>query len=271
MVKDLEPVARAQSGASGPAAVAPSTHASAASNYMQAVTDAIVLSARARQVMDELSEGQTVAEAWLSQFTQPPDLIQEAVAAASQPAVADQSASDAQAAMQSAAKRTLGDLSWLFDAMSPPRVDTSVVAHVLADRMAADAVGINPPLPQIKAQAEQSGAVPALYVENLTVTTSAGQTTASVDRVALTTIDPSLAQSTVTADGKPVVVDVGGEAGKIATEAPPALPDNKTAIAPQAEQRAREALSRALLVIRQGGQALPEGTLRVKLDVLLPL
>lgn len=271
MVKDLESVARTSSAALGSAAVAQSTHASAASNYMQAVTDAIVLSARARQVMNELSEGQTVAEAWLSQFTQPPDLTEQAVAAAGQPATADQGGSDAQAAMQSAARRTLGDLSWLFDAMSPPRVDTSVVAHVLAERMAADAVGVNPPLPQIKAQADLSGTVPALYVENLSVTTSAGQTTASVDRVALTTIDPTLAQSTATADGKPVVVDVGGDAGKLATEAPPALPGDKTQVDPQAEQKAREALSRALLVIRQGGQALPEGTLRVKLDVLLPL
>lgn len=272
MVDDLESVARVQSGALSPSAIAPSSHTTAASNYQQAVTDAIVLSSRARQVMNEMSQGQTVAEAWLSQFTQPPDLIKEAVAAASQPATSDQGNQDAQASMQAAMNRTVSDLSWLFDAMSPPHVDTNVVAKALAERMAADAVGSNPPLAQVKAKAEQAGTIPALYVENLTVTTGIGGTTATVDRVALTTIDTSLAQTTTTADGRPVVLDVGGEAGKVATDAQQPLPGGQNpAAAAQAEQAAREAQQRALLVIRQGGQALPEGTLRVKLDALLPL
>lgn len=261
-----ESISRVQAGAPSALAAAPHAHTSAASNYLQAVTDAIVLSARARQVLNEMSQSQTVAEAWLSQVTQPPDLTKPVAAGV---IGGDPGGKDGQASMQAAMNRTMGDLSWLFDAMRPPRVDIGVVAKVLAERMAADAVGINPPLAQVKAQAEQSGASPALYVENLTVTAGAGGTTATVDRVALTTIDPTLAQTAVTTDGRPVVVDVGGDAGKVASEALPPLPGETSPA--QAEQAAKEAQQRALLVIRQGGQALPEGTLRVKLDALLPL
>lgn len=278
MVDDVDSVSRVQAGAIAQSATPQSGRTSAAANYTQAVTDAIILSARARQVMNEMSQGQTVAEAWLSQYTQPPDLIQEAVQAASSPATTDQGDDKSKASVQAAMKRTMGDLSWLFDAMSPPRVDTNAVAQVLAERMAADAVGTNPPLPQVIARAEHTNTVPALYVENLSITTGMGGTTATVDRVALTTIDPSLAKGTTSAD-RPLVVDVGGEAHKLASESLPALTAEKS---PAEQQQARQderqaadkaeaARQRALLIIRQGGQALPEGTLRVKLDVLLPL
>lgn len=278
MVDDVASVSRVQAGASAQSAMHHSGRASAAANYIQAVTDAIILSARARQVINELSPGQTVAEAWLSHYTRPPDLIHEAVQAASSSAGAHQGDGKAPASMQAAMNRAMGDLSWLFDAMSPPRVDTNVVAQVLAERMAADAVGINPPLPQVVAQAEHTGTVPALYVENLAITAGMGGTTATVDRVMLTTIDPTLAKGAADAD-RPLVVDVGGEARKVASESLPTLPGEKSAAEQQqarqderqAADKAETARQRALLIIRQGGEALPEGTLRVKLDVLLPL
>lgn len=277
MVDEVDSVTRVQSGAlSQPAA--PQASRSAASNYLQAVSDAVMLSAQARQVMNELSPGKTVAEAWLSQFTQPPDLTQEAVQAATSPATTDQGDGKSQTSMQAAMQRTMHDLSWLFDAISPPRVDTNAIARVLAERMAADAVGINPPLPQMIAQAEHTNTVAALYVENLSITTGKGGTTASADRVALTTINPTLAQGSGNAD-RPLVVDVGGEAAKVASANLPTLPGEKSPAEQeqarederQAADRAEAARQRALLIIRQGGQASPEGTLRLKLDVLLPL
>lgn len=277
MVDEVDSVTRVQAGALSQPANHQVAHGNVAANYLQAVSDAIVLSARARQVMNELSQGQTVAEAWLSHLSAPPDLVQEAVAAAGSPSSTDQGDSKSQASMQAAMNRSLSDLSWLFDAMSPPRVDTNVVAKVLAERMAADAVGVNPPLPQVIARAESTDTVPALYVENLSITTGIGGTTASVDRVALTTIDPSLARSAGNSD-RPLVLDVGGEAAKVAAQSLPPLPGEKSPAerqasqdAQQAAERAEAARQRALLIIRQGGQAQPEGTLRVKLDVLLPL
>ncbi|MGE5517830.1 MAG: hypothetical protein ACM31D_18650 [Bacteroidota bacterium] len=274
MVDDLESVTRTQTGVLSPSAIAQSSRTTAASNYLQALNDAIVLSPSARQVLNQLSQGQTVAEAWLSQFTEPPDLIKEAVAAANQPATADQGDPNTQASMQAARHRAMGDLSWLFDAMSPPKVDTNAVAKVLAERMAADAVGVHPPLPQVVAKAERDGTIPALYVENLSVSTGAGGTTATVDHVRLTTIDPTLAQSTMTTGDHPVVLDVGGDAAKVVAKTTSGGNggDAGTGDAQAQDTKdAKEARQRALLLIRQGGHALPEGTLLVKLDVLLPL
>ena len=262
MVDDVDSVSHVQPAGGTLAATQNSARPSRASAYMQAVTDAIVLSAQARRVMNELSQGQTVAEAWLSHLTEPPDPSARAVAAGGAGNAA-QDDPNSQAAMQAAMNQAMSDLSWLFDAMSPPRVDTNAVAKVLAERMAADAVGHNPPLPQVVARADRTGTVAALYVENLSVTAGGGKTTASVERVALTTVDPSLARSTQGAD-RPLVVDVGGDAGKVAADTLPPTPAER-------EQERQQERARSLLLVRLGGQTQPQGTLHVKLDVLLPL
>lgn len=230
-----------------------------AENYLQAITDAIVLSAQARQVLNEMTESQTVAEAWLHQLTATPELGQPLASSSNSNAANGEDDKDNQSAMRQTMSRTMADLSWLFDAMSPPKVDTNAVAKVLADRMAADSVGTNPALPQIIARAEQSGTTPALYVENLSIIVGQGGTSATVDRITLTTVDPSLGQRAVGGD-RPLVLDVGGEAQKVTSDT--LLPGSTT---PEDGQR------RALLIVRQGGRTLPEGTLHVKLDVLLPV
>lgn len=259
MVEEVESVTRAQAAGSSSAAAGYAVSATPADNYLQAITDAVSLSAQARQVLSQMVEGQTVAEAWLRHLTTAPDLNQQVAASGGSGATGGQDDQANQAAMRQSLNRAMADLSWLFDAMSPPKVDTNAVAKVLAERMAADAVGTSPPLPQVIANAEQTGTTPALYVENLSITTGRGGTTATVDRVALTTVSPSLGQSAANTD-RPLVVDVGGEAKKISSDTLSSIPGS-----PDDGRR------RALLVVRQGGNALPEGTLHVKLDVLLPL
>lgn len=256
MVDEVESTSRIQAAGPSAAAAGYAVSATPADNYLQAITDAVVLSAQARQVVAQLQEGQTVAEAWLHQLTAAPDLTQPVASSGGSNATADK---ENQAAMRQTMNRTMADLSWLFDAMSPPKVDTNAVAKVLADRMTADAVGTKPALPQIIAQAEQTGTTPALYVENLSITVGRGGTTATVDRITLTTVDPSLGQGAVGGD-RPLVLDVGGQAQKVTSDT--LLPGSTT---PEDGQR------RALLIVRQGGRTLPEGTLHVKLDVLLPV
>lgn len=261
MVDDVESTSRIQAAALVQPIAAHAASNNPVTNYLQAITDAVVLSAQARQVVAQLTQGQTVAEAWLQHVTAPPDPTQPVTNTSDSNAAANgKDDKDAQAAMRSSMNRTMADLSWLFDAMSPPKVDTNAVAKVLADRMAADAVGTNPPLPQVIARAEQTGTVPVLYVENLSVTVGQGGTNASVDRVSLTTVDPSLTQGIANGD-RPVVLDVGGEAKKVPSDM--LLPFEKKQL--EEEQR------RALLIVRQGGNTLPQGTLHVKLDVLLPV
>lgn len=266
MVHDLETAARVQPAAS--ALFSPpssATSPSPARALSEAIADAVVLSAQARQVINELGQGQTVAEAWLAHITEPPDLTKPETSARD-----GGNADDArsQASVNLAVRSTLGDLSWLLDAMNPPKVDTNRVAQVLAARMTQDNVGINPSLPEVRQRAEHSGGAVALYVENLSLTVQKGVVTeASVERIALTSVDSSV-RGRVAGSSRPVVVDVGGQAqlGGTAASAAEILLENSDRQNKGAEQAAH-----ALLILRQGGTKHPEGTMRLKLDALLPL
>lgn len=263
MVDEVAPSARAHAAALAQQERQLAERPTTAEIYMQAMTDAVTLSNQARQVLRQIASQQTVAEAWLQHLTEPPDLTQPRVSAASSTAGGGTDGGDSgavQAAMRQSLNRATANLSWLFDAMSPPKVDIGEVARALAQRMAADNVGVQPPVDQVVASADQTGTAAVMYVENLAVTAGHGTTTASVEHVALTTVDPSLLQG---GDGgtRPLVLDVGGEAKKIPDSM--MLPGEKKANGIKDSQ--------PLLVVRQGGTTLPEGTLHVKLDLLLPI
>lgn len=269
MVEDLETAARIQAVSMAQASnVNYTATSSPAKNLAQAISDAVVLSSQARQVVQQLSQGKTVAEAWLDYVTAPPDLTKPDTSPQSSFNANANANGDASstASVKSAMRATLGDLGWMLDAMQPPKVDANRVAQVLAQRMAIDNVGTNPPLQEVRARAEQTGTVAALYVENLSITVQKGTVTeASVDRIALTTVDPSLLERVAGSD-RPVVVDVGGETqGSSAAQA----------MLEEAERRKQtattESANHALLVLRQGGTTHPEGTMRLKVDALLPL
>lgn len=270
MVQDLETAMRVQPVGAAMATPYPQSAApSPARALSEALADAVVLSSQARQVISELGQGKTVAEAWLDHITQPPDLTQpESSTRGNADTGGQDEATLSQATVNLAIRSTLGDLSWMLDAMNPPRVDTNRVAQVLAARMAQDNVGLSPPLPEMRSRAEHSGTAVALYVENLSITVQKGVVTeASVDRIALTNVDPSL-RDRVAASDRPLVVDVGGQARLDEAESgvTQALQENAERRESSAEQAAH-----ALLILRQGGTKHPEGTMRLKLDVLLPL
>lgn len=239
MVDTLESLLRTQSGTLPQAGSPQASAAAAATRDAQAANDPVTLS---EQALNAVAQSQAAQQTQAASDTE--------------------SSRDAKVSLNVAMSRTVNDLSWLFNIMSPPHVDSSVVVRAVGERATADNVGVSPPMALIRAWAEQAGKTAALYVENLSVTAGPGGTTATVDRVALTTIDPTLAKSTTTNDGRPVVLDVGGDATKVAPYVQPALVANNDIAT--GEQH-------ALLVIRQGGQAMPEGTLRVRLDALLPL
>lgn len=222
MVDTLEILARAQAGAAGGVNNASAIGPVATADGSRRQSDPVILS---EQAVLSLSSAQqaTAAEA---------------------PAEADERSSAR--SVQAAINQTVNDLAWLFGVLSPPHVDSSVVMRAVAERASADGAGVNPPLSLFRAWAERNSETPALYVENLDVTASATGTLASVDRVTLTTIDPSLARSA------PAVLDVGGEAAKL-------------------DGTAADDDAASLLIIRQGGQATAENVLRIRLDALRPL
>lgn len=270
MVEEIEAVSRSQ-GTSQFMPVAAAYSRTPSGNYLKALTDAVVLSAQARQVMIEIGSGQTVAEAWLSSLTQPPDLTQLATTA-NTAGTGGQGDKAGEASLNRAMSDAMANLTWLFSAMSPPKVDIGAIAQVLAQRMAADAVGTQPPLPEAVARANQAGAMAALYVGNLSVTAGGGKdTSASVGQVAVTTIDPSLGQA-VAASNHPLVLDLGGNAKTPTNDGDPAS-DAQTGDDTQSASGQQSITDRrqALIVVRQGGTALPQGTLHVELDMVLPL
>lgn len=263
--------------------------APASSQHASQSFDNVVLSAQARSVIDSLRQGKTVAEAWLDHVTAPPDPTKPVVKSDSSGKTEDKGASTgehANAQLQQAFDTTMTDLSWLFDAMNQPKADTLLVAQAVIARMTTDNVGVTPPLPEIQARAQQTGSAVALYVENLSITMERGQvTSASVDRVALTTVHDSLRER-VSGRDRPLVLDVGGALqevgsqalGNTATDQVSTTPEARNvetlpqtnAAAPDSGLRTDD-MRHALLIVRQK-IALPiEDTITVKLDALFPI
>ena len=296
MVDDLEIAKRAQ------AATITTTHA--ASFLVQptqpgastvALGDAVDLSATARDIVAELKQSRTIAEAWLQQKIKAPDLTDPdslrdrpnlfAPAAQASAATGDDEDKAGQRALTRSFTTAMNDISWLIDALGVGKFDVSRVAEVVASRAAGDGVGVRPPVSSVIVQAEQSGSTAALYLENLSLTVQKGKTVdAAVERVAITTVNPSMSGS-FTGTDRPMVLDVGGELQQIAA---PALTENGTDVALSAQARASQAAKvaeillatsmqraaepiHALLIVREGGKLHPEGTLKLKIDVLQPI
>lgn len=297
MVDDLEIAKRTQ------AAIAASTQSSHAVSFLVQPTqpgtstagssDAVSLSESAREIVAELKQSKTIAEAWLQQKIKTPDLT-DPDSLRSRPnlfaPVAEASSSDnedkaGQRSLAQSFTTAMNDISWLIDALGVGKFDVSKVAEVVANRAATDSVGVRPPVSSVIVQAEQSGSTAALYLENLSLTVQKGKTVdASVERIAVTTVNPSMSGS-FTGSGRPMVLDVGGELQKIAA---PALTEDGTDVALKAQADATQAARVAeilmatsmqrtaqsdhgLLIVRGGGKVHPEGTLKLKLDVLQPI
>ncbi|MGE4278436.1 MAG: hypothetical protein AB7G62_02535 [Magnetospirillum sp.] len=297
MVDDLEIAKRTQAAI---AAAAASAHAmSFAPQPAQqnagsgASGDAVSLSESARVIVAELKQSRSIAEAWLQQKIKTPDLT-DPDSLRSRPnlfapvAEANNSGEEDKAGQRSLSQSfttAMNDISWLIDALGVGKFDVSKVAEVVASRAAADGVGVRPPVSSVIVQAEQSGSTAALYLENLSVTVQKGKTVeASVERIAVTTVNPSMSGS-FTGTDRPMVLDVGGELQKVAA---PALTEDGNDVALKAQADATQAARVAeilmatsmqrttdsdhgLVIVRAGGKVHPEGTLKLKMDVLQPI
>lgn len=276
MVDDLEITKRTQAALLLPVqqgiANSPATTAHAVS-----IADAVQLSDSAKNYVKQMLEGQTVAEAWLANKTALRDIgPARQVQSASESGSTDGESADQQS-LKNAYDFMMADIAWLFDAMGTGKADQSVIGELVAGQAATDGVGVRPPVAQVVAQASQSGGVAALFVENLTVTIHSDKVvSATVDRVALTTLHETMRTRFVGAD-RPLIIDVGGQLQEVGTAnipiTPKARPEHPSDIRDLATERgARPDDPRhALLIVREGGRLHPEGTLRIKLDALLPI
>lgn len=278
MVDDLEISKRVQMAALAPAQ---SSHANAYAGGGGggiSIADAIQLSDTAKNIVKQMLEGQTVAEAWLANKTAAPAIgeVQH---------MSDSGASSNgtdQQSLKNAYDFMMADIAWLFDAMGT-KVNQGIIAELIANQAASNGIGVRPPVSQVVAQAAQSGGVAALFIENLTVTIQRDKVVdASVDRVALTTVHETMRARFADSE-RPLVLDVGGQFQQVAADAlgnagtvaitPKARPERLSDLQdPLANGAIRpEDPRHSLLIIREGGRLHPEGTLRVKLDALLPI
>lgn len=295
MVDDLEIAKRTQAAVAAasahPMSFAPQPAPQSANSG--ASGDAVSLSESAREIVAELKQSRSIAEAWLKQKIKTPDLT-DPDSLRSRPnlfaPVVEASGNDdedkaGQRSLSQSFTTAMNDISWLIDALGVGKFDVSRVAEVVASRAASDGVGVRPPVSSVIVQAEQSGSTAALYLENLAMTVQKGKVIdASVDRVAITTVNPSMSGSFAGTD-RPMVLDVGGELQQIAA---PALTEDGTDVALKAKVDATQAArvaeilmatsmqrsvtaDHSLLIVREGGKVHPQGTLKLKMDVLQPI
>jgi len=250
------------------------------------VEDAVQLSAQARSFMKDMLESQSVAEAWLRQKTAPPDMTDpRQLESTSQSTDSNDKDKEQQQSLKKAFDQTMTDINWLLDAIGVNKADVNPIADAIAQKAAASGVGVVPPLPEILARAQQSGSVAALFAENIDVTVQRGRVVdASVERVTITQVHDTVGDRFAGTD-KPLVLDVGGELQQIRTPSigtgndgvitPSARADNNKAakVAEALTERSDrpEDPRRALLIVREGGRLHQEGTVRVKLDALMPI
>ncbi|CAA7624333.1 hypothetical protein [Magnetospirillum sp. UT-4] len=287
MVDDIENAVRVQ--AAMVVQVAPAvTGVAPVSETAKSANDPVDLSTRARSLVQELQGSQTVAEAWLQQKTAPAE-ITDPSKSDNQDRLLDPAAKDEEKRQQKALKQSfdtvMSDIAWLFDALGAKKVDGGPIAEAISRKAAAAGVGTRPPVHEVVLRAEQGGGAAALYVENLHITVQKGEVTkVEVERVALTNVHDTL-RDRFSGTGRPLVLDVGGELQQVGGTALGADRTADVVISPKAradKQPGEDVAARdratplddprhALLIVREGGKLHPEGTLRLKLDALLPI
>lgn len=253
------------------------------------VNDAVQLSVQAStrlKDMREMLDGVSIAEAWLAHKTAPPDMLDpRSLESSARSTDSNSGDKEKQESLTQSFRQTMNDINWLLDAIGVDKPYVNPIADAIAQKAASAGVGVVPPLPEIIARAQQSGAVAALFVENIDVTIQRGKVVdVAVERVTITQVHESVGERFVGSD-KPLVLDVGGElqlvrtpsvgSGESGVITPKARPESaSTARVAEAlvEAAARpEDPRRALLIVREGGQMHREGTVRLKMDALMPI
>lgn len=227
--------------------------------------------------MEALRDGKTIAEAWPDDTAAPSapmTPVARAIAADEQggATAGGGQSQPTQAPLDQAFNTVMSDLAWLFDAMRRPQADTALVTQAVTARMATDHVGAAPPLPDALARAQQAGCTVALYVENLAVTIGRGKISgASVDRVALTTVHPSL-RDRVADRSTPLVLDVSNALQLAPGDAMGSTPVQVgiTPASPEGGQ-GMDAPRHAVLIVRHVANIPAEDSITVKLDALFPM
>lgn len=234
-------------------------HEPAARQQELSVADSVRLSSEARKRMDELSEGQTVAEAFLKHLLE--TRLTEASQAESNKDPAEE---DAARKVKGAFDRVMVDLGWLIEAMGVPPEEAPKLRSVLAARASVDYAIARPPVPEIVMRAAAENEVPTLFVQDLSIGIVKDRIdSASVQRVAVTRADPSLNQQLADPNAPRVVVMADqSQDGTLGSR--DAFDDNINARLMQPHPELQ-----GMLIVRENGSS--GESRRLRIDVLMPL
>lgn len=243
------------------------------------VQDQVDFSTKAKKLLKEALEGQTIAEAWMKHVIEDnAKRPQESSKSDNQdPKDKDQKGWRQQA--MDATNLVADDIKWLLAALgldptNPEKLLQAVQSQAVSDLTTASVapIVINATAPQVQ----------TLYVEGISLTVHGGDLTqASVKRVSVTTVHGSNIESIATQD-QPTVIDLGGQlqaptaSGKDAQGNPGAdkaeeifrtgtsPTDLRYAVAPAAVRH-------GLLIVHEGGRPQADTTVKLRLDALMPL
>lgn len=219
------------------------------------VADQVQLSAEARRRLDEMNQGQTIAEAFLKHVLE--NGLKEAARSDTEGNLDEEEA-------KSRLKRTVDqvamDLGWLIEALGIPPEEATKLKAALNARASVDYAQSRPPVPEIIVRAKVEDATPTVFVRELAFEAGPdGISNVSVKQVAVTHANPSLVAQLADPDApKVIVVDERRDADRAFESTLQA----RLMANPHPELH-------GMLIVRENAET--AGRIRLRIDALAPL
>lgn len=153
------------------------------------LADTVNLSADARRHMEMAQQGQTIAEAFLKHVIDSP--LKHADNAKDHNMDED----EAKRKMAESLERVVGDIGWLISALGLDPAEAEKIHQAVSYQAGQDAATANPPPTQIIGHARASQGSVAVFVQQLSFLAGRAEVQdVTVDRVAVTQVNSSIAQ-----------------------------------------------------------------------------
>ncbi len=219
------------------------------------VADQVQLSSEARRRLDEMNQGQTIAEAFLKHLLE--NRLHEAAKADTEGNLDDE---EAQKKVTGAIDRVALDLGWLIEALGIPPEESSKLKAALSARASLDYAQSRPPVPEIIVRAEASDATATVFVQELAFEAGKdGITDVSVRQVSVTHANSSLLEQLSDPNApKVIVVDERQQANRAFEDSLQA----RLMSTPHPDLH-------GMLIVRENAET--AGRIRLRVDALAPL
>lgn len=163
--------------------------------------DTVQLSADAKRHMEQSAHGTTIAEAFLKHVIDAP------IKSAEQGSNEDLDEEEAHKKMAQSLEQIVGDISWLISALGLNPAEAEKVRDAVTAQSGKDAAQAKPPVAQVIGHAHATHVNVAVFVQQLSFLAGRGEVQdVSVQRVAVTPVNASVAQQLLSGESPRVVV-----------------------------------------------------------------